>query len=60
MKSTRYHVVVAMKPLVFDDDFARKPDKNSILQFLLDKLKDGELDENFVVVVEAKKENEEK
>ena len=52
----RYHVVVAMKPWVFDDDFARKPDKNSILQFLLDKLKDGELDDNFVVVVEAKKE----
>jgi len=60
MNCKRYHVVVAMKPLVFDDDFPRKPDKNSILQFLLDKLKDGELDENFVVVVEAKKENEEK
>ena len=56
MKCERYHVVVAMKPWVFDGDFARKPDKNSILQFLLDKLKDGELDENFVVVVEAKKE----
>ena len=55
MNCKRYHVVVAMKPLVFDDDFARKPDKNSILQFLLDKLKDGELDKNFVVVVEAKK-----
>ena len=51
-----YHVVVAMKPWVFDDDFPKKPDKNSILQFLLDKLKDGELDDNFVVVVEAKKE----
>ena len=56
MKCERYHVVVAMKPLVFDDAFARKPDKNSILEFLLEKLKDGELDENFVVVVEAKKE----
>ena len=57
MNCKRYHVVVAMKPWVFDDDFARKPDKNSILQFLLDKLKDGDLDENFVVVVvEAKKE----
>ena len=55
MNCKRYHVVVAMKPWVFDDDFARKPDKNSILQFLLDKLKDGELDKNFVVVVEAKK-----
>jgi len=54
MNCKRYHVVVAMKPLVFDDDFSRKPDKNSILQFLLDKLKDGELDKNFVVVVEAK------
>ena len=52
----RYHVVVAMKPWVFDDDFPEKPDKNSILEFLLEKLKDGELDENFVVVVEAKKE----
>ena len=57
MKCERYHVVVAMKPWVFDGDFCTgKPDKNSILQFLLDKLKDGELDENFVVVVEAKKE----
>ena len=52
MKCERYHVVVAMKPLVFDDDFPRKPDKNSILEFLLEKLKDGELDKNFVVVVE--------
>ena len=56
MNCKRYHVVVAMKPWVFDDAFSRKPDKNSILQFLLFKLKDGELDENFVVVVEAKKE----
>jgi len=43
-----------MKPLVFDDVFSRKPDKDSILELVLDKLKDGELDENFVVVVEAK------
>ena len=57
MNCKRYHVVVAMKPLVFDDDFPRKPDKNSILEIVLDKLKDGELDDNFVVVVmEAKKE----
>ena len=52
----RYHVVVAMKPLVFDDAFPKKPDKNSILELVLGKLKDGELDDNFVVVVEAKKE----
>ena len=56
MKCERYHVVVAMKPLVFDDDFPEKPDKNSILEIVLDKLKDGELDDHFVVVVEAKKE----
>ena len=56
MNCKRYHVVVAMKPLVFDDAFAKKPDKNSILELILDKLKDGELDDNFVVVVEAKKE----
>ena len=56
MNCKRYRVVVAMKPLVFDDDFARKPDKNSILEIVLGKLKDGELEENFVVVVEAKKE----
>jgi len=57
MNCKRYHVVVAMKPLVFDDAFAKKPDKNSILELVLDKLKDGELDNNFVVVVvEAKKE----
>ena len=56
MKCERYHVVVAMKPLVFDDNFPRKPDKNSILELVLDKFKDGELDDNFVVVVEAKKE----
>ena len=57
MNCKRYHVVVAMKPLVFDDAFAKKPDKNSILELILDKLKDGELDNNFVVVVvEAKKE----
>ena len=56
MKCERYHVVVAMKPLVFDDDFPKKPDKNCILEVLLDKLKDGELDDNFVVVIEAKKE----
>ena len=57
MKCERYHVVVAMRPLVFDDAFAKKPDKNSILELILDKLKDGELDNNFVVVVmEAKKE----
>ena len=56
MKCERYHVVVAMKPLVFDDDFSRKPDKNSILELVLGKLKDGELDDHFVVVVEAKKE----
>ena len=54
MKCERYHVVVAMKPLVFDNDFPRKPDKNSILEIVLDKLKDGELDSNFVVVVEVK------
>ena len=53
-----YHVVVAMKPLVFDDDFPRKPDKNKILELVRDKLQDGELDDNFVVVVEAKKEVE--
>ena len=52
----RYHVVVAMKPWVFDDAFSRKPDKDSILELVLGKLKDGELDDNFVVVVEAKKE----
>ena len=51
-----YHVVVAMKPLVFDDDFPSKPDKKRILKFLLGKLKYGELDDHFVVVVEAKKE----
>jgi len=45
-----------MKPLVFDDAFAKKPDKNSILELVLGKLKDGELDDHFVVVVEAKKE----
>ena len=57
MKCERYHVVVAMKPLIFDDDFPKKPDKDSILELVLDKLKDGELDDNFVVVVvEAKKE----
>ena len=57
MNGKRYHVVVAMKPLVFDDIFPRKPDKNSILELVLDKLKDGELADNFVVVVmEAKKE----
>ena len=56
MNYKRYHVVVAMKPLVFDDDFPKKPDKNCILEVLMDKLKDGELDVNFVVVVEAKKE----
>ena len=54
MNGKRYHVVVAMKPLVFDDAFPKKPDKNSILELVLDKLKDGELDDNFVVVVEAK------
>ena len=52
----RYHVVVAMKPLVFDDAFPKKPDKDAIIEIVLGKLKDGELDENFVVVVEAKKE----
>ena len=56
MNSERYHVVVAMKPWVFDDAFAKKPDKNSILELILDKLKDGELDDKFVVVIEAKKE----
>ena len=56
MNCKRYHVVVAMKPLVFDDAFAKKPDKNSILELVLGKLKDGELDDHFVVVVEAKKE----
>ena len=57
MKCERYHVVVAMKPLIFDDDFPKKLDKDSILELVLDKLKDGELDDNFVVVVvEAKKE----
>ena len=54
MNCKRYHVVVAMKPLVFDNDFPRKPDKNWILKILLRKLKDGELDDHFVVVVEAK------
>ena len=53
-KFNRYHVVVAMNPWVFDDDFPKKPDKNCILEVLMDKLKDGELDSNFVVVVEAK------
>ena len=47
-KFNRYHVVVAMNPWVFDDDFPKKPDKNSILEVLMDKLKDGELDDNFV------------
>ena len=56
MNCKRYRVVVAMKPLVFDDDFPEEPDKKWILEILLGKLKDGELDENFVVVVEAKKE----
>ena len=56
MKCERYHVVVAMKPLVFDDDFPSKPDKKRILKFLLGKLKYGELDDHFVVVVETKKE----
>ena len=52
----RYHVVVAMKPLVFDDVFPEEPDKKWILEILLGKLKDGELDDHFIVVVEAKKE----
>ena len=56
MNCKRYHVVVAMKPLVFDDDFPRKPDKNKILELVRDKMQDGELNDNFVVVVEAKKE----
>ena len=51
-----YRIVVAMKPLVFDDTFPRKPDKDDIIEIVLDKLKNGELDDNFVVVVEAKKE----
>jgi len=55
MNCKRYHVVVAMKPWVFDDDFPEDPDKNWILEILLRKLKDGELDDHFVVVVEAKK-----
>ena len=56
MNYKRFHVVVAMKPLVFDDDFPRKPDKNKILELVRDKLQDGEVNDNFVVVVEAKKE----
>ena len=59
MNCKRYHVVVAMKPWVFDDVFSKKPDKNSILEIVLDKLKDGEMDDHFVVVVEAKKETKE-
>ena len=54
MNTKRYHVVVAMKPLVFDDAFPKKPDKDAIIEIVLDKLKDGKLDDNFVVVVEAK------
>ena len=57
MNCKSYHVVVAMKPWVFDDDFPKKPNKDFILEIVLDKLKDGELNDNFVVViVEAKKE----
>ena len=56
MNCKRYHVVVAMKPLVFDDDFSKKPDKNKILELVRGKMQDGELNDNFVVVVEAKKE----
>ena len=55
-----YHVVVAMKPMVFDDAFAKKPDKNKILELVRDKFEDGELDGNFVVVVEAKNKEVEK
>ena len=51
-----YRVLVAMNPLIFNELFAKKPDKDKILEIVLDKLKDGELDDHFVVVVEAKKE----
>lgn len=49
----KYRVVVAMRPWVFHDKFAKKPDKNTILEMLLDKLKDKKLDDHFVVVVEG-------
>jgi len=42
-----------MKPWVFEDAFPKKPDKDAIIEILLDKLKDGELDDHFVVVVEG-------
>lgn len=48
----RCRVLVAMKPLVFHDKFTQKPGKEKILEILLDKLKDGELDSHFIVVVE--------
>ena len=56
MNCKRYHVVVAMNPWVFDDDFPEKPDKDKILELVRHGLEHGGLHDNFVVVVEAKKE----
>jgi hypothetical protein len=49
----KYRVVVAMRPWVFRDKFPRKPDKNAVLEMLLDKLQKKELDDRFVVLVEG-------
>jgi len=49
----KFRVVVAMRPWIFNDVFAKKPDKDAILEILLDKLKDKELDDHFVVIVEG-------
>jgi len=49
----KYRIVIAMRPWVFHDQFPQKPDKNAILEVLLDKLQRKELDDHFVVVVEG-------
>jgi len=51
----KFRVLVAMHPLVFNDFFEKKPDKEAVLEIVLDKLQRKELDEKFIVVVEEVK-----
>jgi hypothetical protein len=52
-KERKYRVLVAMQPWIFNDLFAKKPNKDTILEILLNKLQCKELDDHFVVVVEG-------
>lgn len=48
-----YRVLIAMHPIIFYEKFMHKPNREAILELLLDRLKEKKLDDKFVIIIRA-------